>query len=109
MMIHITLTFFNNAYPWKGGVMWKDIVLMQCRHIYEFQMYIKMQHSILNISNNEENVINPANPLSLYSTPVGSWGVDNKDRRLAELIKFYSLLLLLLNTLCYILFHIWSR
>ncbi len=95
------------------GVMWKDIVfwsencvLMQCGHFFRLQ--IKMQHRMLKINNISENVINLANLLSLWSTPLSSRGVDHKDGRLARLITFSSLLLIL-NMLCCILIHIWSR
>ncbi len=84
---YITLTFFNTPTLGKG-VMGKNIafwsehyVLMQCECIYQFQMCIKIQHSVFKISNNEENVINPANLLSLWSTPPSSRGIDHTDRR----------------------------
>ncbi len=64
-----------------------------------------MQHSVFKISNNEENVINPANLLSLWSTLLSSQGVDHKDRRLAELITFSSLLLILNNQLNFLFFN----
>ncbi len=64
-----------------------------------------MQHSIFKISNNEENVINPANLLSLWFTPLSSRGVDHKDKRLSRLIMFSSLLLILNEQYC-ILIHI---
>ncbi len=74
--------------PGKGGKMWKDIafwseycVLMQCGCIYRLEMWIKMQHSVFKISNNEENIINLANLRPLWSTSLSSWGVDHKDRR----------------------------
>ncbi len=62
-------------------------------------------NSVFKITNNDENVINPANLLSVWSTPQV---VDHKDWRLAKLITFSSLLLIL-NTLRCILIHIWSR
>ncbi len=45
-------------------------VLMHRRRTYWLQMLIKIKHSVFKISNNEENVINPANLLSLWSTEV---------------------------------------
>ncbi len=47
-----------------------------------------MQHGVFKISNNEEKIINPSNPLSLQFTPPSNRGVDHKDRRLARLITF---------------------
>ncbi len=58
-----------------------------------------MQNSEFKISNIEENVINSANCLSLWCTPLSSQGVDHKE--IAGLITFSSLLLIL-NTLCLI-------
>ncbi len=72
--------------------------------IYRLQMWIKMKNGAFKINNNEENIINPANLLSLRSTSLSSQGVDHKDRRLTRLITF-SLLLLILYC---ILIHIWS-
>ncbi len=69
---------------------------------YQLQMWIKMQHSIFKMRNDEENVINLANLLSLWSILWLLRGVDHKDRRLNEWITFSSLLLIL-NTLCCIL------
>ncbi len=40
-----------------------------------------MQRSVFKINNNEENVINQADLLSLWPTPLSSQGVDHKDRR----------------------------
>ncbi len=48
-----------------------------------------MQHSVFKISNNEENVINLENLLSLWSSPLNSQRVDHEDRRLATLIIFF--------------------
>ncbi len=50
---------------------------MPCGRIYRLQMQIKKQHSVVKISNNEENVIYPANRLSLWSTPLN---IDHKIR-----------------------------
>ncbi len=44
-------------------------------------MWIKMQHSVFKISNNEESIINPSSLLSLWSTALSSQGEDHKDRR----------------------------
>ncbi len=78
---------------------------MQCGRIYQLQMWIKMQHIIFKISNIEETVINLAYLLSLRFTPLSSREVYHKDRRLAGLIMFSSLLIIL-NMLCCILIHI---
>ncbi len=59
-------------------------------------MCIKMQHGVFDISNNEEYVIHPANLLSLWSTALSNRRVDHKDRILAGLITFSSLLLITL-------------
>ncbi len=42
-----------------------------------------MQHGVFKICNNEENVINLANLLSLWSTSLSSQRIDHEDRRLA--------------------------
>ncbi len=80
--------FWTTPTPGKKGVMGKYIafwykycILIQYGHIYRLQMWIKMQHSVFQISNNEENVINVTNLLSLWSTSLSSRGVDHKDRR----------------------------
>ncbi len=50
---------------------------MQHERIYRLQMWIKMQYGVFKISNNDlENVINPANLVSLRSTPPSSQEVD---------------------------------
>ncbi len=66
---------------------------------------MKLQHSAFKISNNEENIINPANLLSLWSALQLLSGVGHKDRRLVGLIT-YSSLLLILHTLYCILIRI---
>ncbi len=81
-------------------VSWSEYcVLMHCERTYRLQMWIKMQHRVFKMSN--------TNPLSLWFTFWLLKGVDHKNRRLAGLIAFSSLLLIL-NMLCRILIHIWS-
>ncbi len=68
--------------------------------IHQLQMWIKMQHSMFKISNNEENIINPAISYACGLTPRLLRRVDRKDRRLAGLIMVSSLLLILNTQYC---------
>ncbi len=82
-------------------------ILMQYGCFYQLWMWIKIQHSFFKIGNNEENIINLVNLLSLWFILWLLRGIDHKDRRFVRLITFSSLLLIL-NILCYTLIYIWS-
>ncbi len=72
--------------PWcrSDNIIFRSEYCIQCGSSYRLQMWIKMQHSVLKVSNNEGNVINPANLPSLWSTPLGSQRITyHKDRTLA--------------------------